>query len=70
MDIEKIIEEIVMAKKGNKELALFFYPDGEWVFDLGNPAHSVQLGEVSGEITTEGETLREVVCKMAAKIGV
>lgn len=61
---EQIISQIVAAKAGNKELAIFYMPgnpDGEWRVAVGNPTNCVMLGETNGEIEAEGETLSEAL---------
>ena len=68
MDIETAIAELIRAKKGNKDAALF-HNDGHWTFALGNPVDTVMLGEVNGEIETYGANLSEIVWKMQIKFG-
>lgn len=61
---EQIISQIVAAKKGNKDLAIFYMagnPDGEWRVAVGNSSGCVMLGECSGDIEVDGETLSEAL---------
>lgn len=67
MGIEKELAEIAKLKEGNDEIALFKL-DGYWLFYLGNPSGFVMLGEVPGEIVTEGATIQEVIEKMKIKL--
>jgi len=70
MNIEKELRDMADAKTGNKEIALFYDPCGEWRLDLGNPCQHVMLGEVEGEIQAEGETLEEAILNMWQKLGI
>ncbi len=69
MDIEKELKEIVKAKQGNKEFALFYSQEADdWEFLLGNESSCVMLGEVGGELETKGTTLPEVINKMKKEL--
>jgi hypothetical protein len=64
MDIEKELNAIIEAKKGNQEIALFYDGAGEWNLSVGNPTSCVMLGEVNGEIETYGDSPKDVILKM------
>lgn len=68
MDINKELTEILKAKSGNKEMAIFFIPgpgiDRQWKMSIGNVNPHVMLGEIEGEIEVRDTTLEKVILKM------
>lgn len=63
MDFEAEIAKILLRKKGNKELAIF-YDDSGWTLAIGNPSRHANLGEVSGEYQVYGDTLEAIIQEM------
>ena len=63
MDIENELKLISEAKIGSKEMALFFDINysPSWLMYVGNPCHSIMLGESDGELIFEGESLKSVI---------
>ena len=51
---------------GDQELMIYRWPNGEWSIEHTNPSQHVQLGEVSGKYTSNGLTLEQAVCNLAA----
>lgn len=74
MDIERELNKIIDAKLGNKEIALFHEPystkEDRWVLLVGNPTTCVMLGEVDGELSTEGTSIPDVIMKMKVKLNI
>ena len=64
MNIEAELNAIVFAKKGNKEIALFYNGKDEWTLSVGNTNQHVMLGEVNGEFETSGKDIEDVIFKM------
>jgi len=63
MNLEQEILALVAAKKGDKEIAVF-YDGRNWSISLGNPSGYVMLGEVPGELESDGATLSEAIDNM------
>lgn len=70
MNIEKALKDIINAKEGNKELAIFYCPDQEskWSMSLGNYSNCVMLGEIPGEIEVEADSFEDVICAMEEEL--
>ena len=64
MNIEKQIKEIIKLKPDNKELAIFYDGESEWMMSLGNKSVHVMLGEVEGEINVTGDSIEDVMFNM------
>lgn len=62
---EDLCDEIIAAKQGNNELAIFYCPwrpqEERWLVMLGNPCQHVMLGESDGELSAEGDCLDEAL---------
>lgn len=69
MNLEKELMDLIEAKRGSKELALFYQDDG-WSLSLGNPSRFVMLGEVYGEFESTGSTIGEAILEMKKVINV
>jgi len=66
MSIEAKIQQVIDAKKGNKEIAIFFFPDyagdeDSWRVEIGNDCKYALLGEVDGELIGRGRSLHEAL---------
>jgi hypothetical protein len=66
--LEELIEEIRARKKGNDDFALFGLYDGTWEADIGNRSGHVMLGEIRGEFSAKGTTMREALEALLAKL--
>ena len=64
MNIEAELNAIIFAKKGNKEIALFYNGHDEWTLSVGNTSSYVMLGEVGGEFETSGKDIEDAIFKM------
>ena len=51
--LRHLINLAISLKDGNKEFALFHYENGDWKAEIGNTSQHVNLGENSGEFSTE-----------------
>ena len=69
MDYEHEIQNIISAKVGNKEIAIFI-EDGEYSMELGNSSQHVRLGEISGDLSVTGSSLKEVINLMKLEVGI
>ena len=63
-----IVQERLDELAGDQELTIYRWPDGKWTIEHTNPSSHVQLGEVSGEYTSNGLTLERAVCNLAAQL--
>ena len=61
-----IVQEQLDQLTGDQELMIYRWPDGKWTIEHTNTSPHVQLGEVSGEYTSNGLTLERAVCNLAA----
>ena len=70
MNLESKLYSLIAAKKGNNELALFYFR-GEWQILLGNTASCVLLGESAGEIESDWlASPHECADQIASKMGI
>lgn len=66
MDVGTKIQQVIEAKEGNKEMAIFFFPadagdEDSWRVEIGNDCKHVQLGEAEGEVVGRGRSLHEAL---------
>lgn len=65
--LSDLIAQVIAAKTGNKEFALFYTGDG-WEAHVGNPTNCVCLGEVPGDISAGGDSAEEAVTRLLAAV--
>lgn len=73
MTTDEFIAECLRVKEGNKEFALFYYPEASgvytWVAEIGNPVpYAVNLGESKGEFYSFGHTAKEAVAALLEQL--
>lgn len=56
-----LLMQIIDAKAGNKEFALFFDGAHEWTAAIGNQSQNVRLGEIDAEFEATGSTPDEAL---------
>lgn len=61
-----IVQKRLDQLAGDQELMIYSWPNGEWSIEHTNPSPHVQLGEVSGKYSSDGLTLEQAVCNLAA----
>lgn len=66
--LEKLIQQAIALKTGNREFALFGDADGIWEADIGNECPSVMLGEIRGEVTGRGATPKRAVSDLIRQL--
>lgn len=65
MNLPELIQTIIEAKSGNREMAMSYHPDAsegwQWLAEIGNPVDCVNLGEISGEFRGYGNSLEQAL---------
>ncbi len=68
MNIQQELLNIIKAKRGNKEIGLFFDGKAQWTLVVGNCSDCTGLGEEDGELQTEGSSMERVIYLMNKKL--